>query len=633
MDDLQRYRRAVDVYWPAVDSFFDALPGDLYRQGRLLRENLAVARSTTGEFHDILRRPDDHPLLHYHLWLLDDVGIKRDDHRADVEECLFAATVFGLSLAAVQDGLRASDSFVDTSSIGLADSLSRRAGRQFAAVVDAGSPFWGTYEALWDASAATHAGGGAKAPTEARQAPFMLSGLAVLEATDRVEHSDQLLDMLTHLNAVFATRHDLLAIRRDLARGTITAPVGRMMDAAGIQQDPGGSPEAVLGSLLLSGAVDAIAPSWRGHIEEFANHAGELDLPTFERYAAHLDGLMEAIRAVLRVPSRDTPNGVATTRFEPASEPLSDTIAMTEGFLTADPTFREAWEVHRWGMADAAEVTARFPAGLVIEVLGKHGSDAADFVDDFYRQAAEKQFAYYDHPDLPYVETDTLGTMLRLFPYSKQTEWHRKTLDDFIALLDGHVAEDGRLPVWLVDQTDAGHVLLGEGCGTIEASLLCGMIGYDPDRFGPLVQRSAERLIDDFLDRGAGITVNYPRPYLLAVFADLLAALANTDPIERISAAWNQLAVQIEIEAARDRPTAMTAACLILACSHPQTAHLADETWTTTILKGQSFDGGWTGEPMFFAPNRGGETTWYTSRLVTSALCYDALSTPALEAP
>ena len=67
MDDLQRYRKAVDAYWPAVDSFFDELPGDLYRQSRLLRENMAVARSTTGEFHDILRRPHDHPLLHYHL--------------------------------------------------------------------------------------------------------------------------------------------------------------------------------------------------------------------------------------------------------------------------------------------------------------------------------------------------------------------------------------------------------------------------------------------------------------------------------------------------------------------------------------------------------------------------------------
>jgi hypothetical protein len=625
VDELQRYRNAVDAYWPAVDSFFDELPGALYRQGRLLRENMAAARSASGEFHDILRRPDDHPVLHYHLWLLDDLDVDEDDDRTALEEHLFASMIYALGLGVIRRGMRALDSFIDSRHADLAASMSKQADGHFAAAVQPDAGFWDHHRSLWDA--------GIDGPTEQRLAPFMLSGLAVLEATDRVEQSDQLLDMLNHLNAVFATRHDLLAIRRDLARGTISAPVGRMMDAAGIQQDPGGSPEAVLGSLLLSGAVDAIAPSWRGHIEEFANHAGELDLPTFERYAAHLDGMMEAIRAVLRVPSRDTPNGVATPRFEPASEPLSDAIAMAERFLTADPTFREAWEVHRWGMADAAEVTARFPAGLVIEVLGKHGSDVADLVDDFYRQAAEKQFAYYDHPDLPYVETDTLGTMLRLFPYSKQTEWHRKTLDDFIALLDGHVAEDGRLPVWLVDQTDAGHVLLGEGCGTIEASLLCGMIGYDPDRFGPLVQRSAERLIDDFLDRGAGITVNYPRPYLLAVFADLLAALANTDPIERISAAWNQLAVQIEIEAARDRPTAMTAACLILACSHPQTAHLADETWTTTVLKGQSFDGGWTGEPMFFAPNRGGETTWYTSRLVTSALCYDALSTPALEAP
>ena len=625
MDDLQRYRKAVDAYWPAVDSFFDELPGDVYRHGRLLRENMAVARSTTGEFHDILRRPHDHPLLHYHLWLLDDLGVDEDDDRTVLEEHLFAPMVYALGLAAIRRGMRASDSFIDFRHADLAASMSKQADGHFAAAVETDAGFWDHHRSLWDA--------GIDVPTEQQLAPFMLSGLAVLEAVDGAQHSGQLLEMLSHLNAVFAARHDLLTIRRDLPRGTITAPVHQMIEATGLAGETAASHEALLGSLLLSGAVDAVAPSWQGHIEEFASHAAELDLPTFERYAGHLDEMMEAVRAVLRLPSRDPPMGVATPRFEPESDPLPDAIAMAERFLTADRTFREAWEVHRWGMAGAPEVTARFPAGLVIEVLGKRGSDVGDLVDDFYRQATEKRLAYYDHPDLPYVETDTLGTMLRLFPHSKQTEWHRKVLDDFIALLEGHAAEDGRLPVWLVDPTDAGHILLGEGCGTIEANLLRGLIGYKDDRLAPLIHRSAERLLDDFLDRGAGITVNYPRPYLLAVFADLLTAVGNAEPIKQISAAWAHLAAQIEIESARDRPTAMTAACLRLACSHPETSHLTDETWTTTVLKGQSFDGGWTGEPMFFAPNRGGETTWYTSRLVTSALCYDALSTLALEAP
>ena len=54
-----------------------------------------------------------------------------------------------------------------------------------------------------------------------------------------------------------------------------------------------------------------------------------------------------------------------------------------------------------------------------------------------------------------------------------------------------------------------------------------------------------------------------------------------------------------------------------------------DPRWRTTILKGQSFDGSWIGERFAAAPNRGLAVTWYSSSLLTSALCYDALMSSA----
>ena len=616
MDELQQYREKVDAYWPQIDEYFDGLPANLYRQGRLLRENLAVAHSETGDFHDILRKPDDHPLLHYHLWLLDDLGAGEDDGRTVLELNLFAASVFGLCVAAVQRGMRASDSFIDAGYIGLSESMTRRGVGHFAAVVDTESPFWDRHRALWDTAADAAAGDDPR--TDRIQAPFLLSGLAALHATGHDDRSAGLLDMLTHLNNVLATRHDLLAVRRDLGGGAVSRPVGQMMESTGLPQSTEASAEALLGSLLLSGAVETIAPQWRADIEEYATGARQLGLPTFERYAEVLDDTMESIRVMLRVPSGVIPTGAAPPQFESASSPLPEAIAMAARFLSADPTMREAWEVHRWGMADAPEVTARFPAGLVIEVLGNHGTDVADLVDAFYQQAVDKRFAYYDHPDLPYVETDTLGTMLRLFPYSKQTGWHRRLLDEYLDLLEARVDGGNRLPVWLA-QGPADDLLLGEGCGTVEANLLRGLIEYDADRLAPLIELPAQRLIEDFRRRGAAITVNYPRPYLLAVLADLFADLGDTAP-------WEHLVDQIEIEATRARVTPLTAACLMLASSHPQTTERVDDRWATVVLKAQSFDGGWAAEPMFFAPNRGRNTTWFSSRLVTSAVCYDALT-------
>ena len=525
--------------------------------------------------------------------------------------------VHALCLAAVQRGMLATDSFIDEHYIGLADSLSRQGTRHFSAVVDADSPFWETHQGLWDAAGAAVAGGETKAP-------FMLSGLAVLEATNRREHAEALLEMLEHLNSVFAIRRDLVAIRADLARGTVTAPVRLMMETAGLGDGSPLDPETVLGTLLLAGAVDAVAPSWQPHLDAMAGIASGLGLPTFERYAEHLAGVMDAIRAVMRVPGSRLPAGVPSPIFDQTAAPLREAISMAERYLGADPTFRDAWEVHRWGMAGAPEVTARFPAGLVIEVLGKHGHDVGDLADEFYRAAGEQGFAYYDHPDLPYRETDTIGTMLRLYPYSKQTEWHRKVLDNLIGLVEAHVEPKGRVPVWLVGAGEAGHPLLGAGCATIEANLLLGLLAYDPDRFATLVTRSAERLFADFSVRGAGITVNYPRPYLLAVLASLLSELSS--PTEE---RWERVRQEIAAEAMRDRLTPQTAACLALACSYEPTEQLMDALWRNAILKAQSFDGSWAAEPMFFAPNRGGSATWFTSRLLTSAVCYDALESLA----
>ncbi len=609
MEDFARYRAAVDCYWDPVDRFFDELPGELYAQGVLLRQDLAMRWSSTGDFHDILRSPDAHPLLHCHLWLLDDLCAAGNE-RTSIERHLFAAMVFSLGLASIQHQIQAIDSFIDERWAGLGDALSRRIVVEFTEVVPGVRSFWVSYHDVWNSAADAVAAGADEPRTAARLAPFMLSGVAVFAATGRADRSSSLVATLEHLNAVLAMRHDLLAIRRDLSQETITEPVRRMIDAVGV--DDARDPDTVFGALLLAGAVDVAAASWDRDLVAFSEGARALELPTLERYGDHLAQLMEDLRSAMRIGGRSVAPKAARPAFEAASDPAAIAVDMAQRFLVTDPTFRDAWEVHRWGMAGRPEVIARFPAGLVIEVLGRCGSDVADLADDYCRLSAKQSFAYYDR--LPYQETDTIGAMLRLYPFTRQTASHRAVLDDLVARLADHVGPDGRLPVWLVDE-EASYGLMGEGCGTIEANLLRGLMAYDASGLANLIDPAFDRLAADFAERGAAITVNYTRPYLLAAMAALLQQRPH-------SAAMAALSDTIELEAQRARMTPQTAACLLLASGDG-----GDPRWDSVVLKGQSFDGSWDAEPFFFAPNRGGSATWFRSKLLTSAVCYDALAT------
>jgi hypothetical protein len=252
-------------------------------------------------------------------------------------------------------------------------------------------------------------------------------------------------------------------------------------------------------------------------------------------------------------------------------------------------------------------------------------------IDGFFLSTEDKSFAYYDHPVArPFVESDTLGLLLRLYKHSSQTERNERILGEYLELLHKRVHPDGRLPVWLMRGDQVSAKVLGEGCGTIEANLLLGLLDYQPDEHMSLVMPAAQRLLDDYGARGASINVNYPQPYTRAVLAELIDRLEILDGgIKELAAARQRLRVEISRAAQQVRLNPQEAACLIVTCSRPGLTDLVQESWAQAILRAQSFDGGWAGEPFFFAPAAGGRTMWYSSRLLTTALCFHALSMPA----
>lgn len=594
MDVFQRHRAAVDDFWPEVEAFFDGLHGELFAEGVLLQERLAMDSSPTGAVGDVLRAPHQPPVLHWHRWVLDDLEVEGD--RGRIEAALFAAAFLSYALVAA-----------DETSAGLATVLTRAVDRRFADAVPPDADFWDRYRYVWnDVWRRT------PPTTAARYAPLTLPPIAAAYAAGRGELAGTLIEVLSYLSTVLADRRDVLAMRRDLSHGIVSPAVRQMMDAADVA--PSDPPETVLGAILVTGAIDSLAPSWESATERAAKTASSHGLATFERYAHDLEAALASLSHAFRV-SGGGPSGPVPPMVAPAPD-IASTVDAARRFLLADPSFREAWEVHRWGMGGASKVTARFPSALVIEALAKHGADVAELVDDFYREAENRAFAYYDHPGLPYRETDTIGAMLRLSQYTDSAP-QRSVLDGLVAEVAAHVTPDGRLPVWLVDGVP-DVPLLGEGCGTIEVNLLRGLIVYQPNGIEPLIDRSKRRLLGVFARRGAAVSVNYPSSYLLAA----MGALLGVSPDER---GWVALRAAIEVEADADL-SPQTAACLILACSHEATDALLDPDWVGLVADAQSFDGSWLPEPMFFAPNRT-RPAWHRSRLLTSALCFDALAT------
>lgn len=624
LDTVVDYRNRIDRFWDALEIEFDSLPPNLYRQSRLVRQNLGIVYSSTGGLRDILREPDASPILHQHLWMLDDQGVPDGPPRYLAEEHLFRAAFCTLA----HDHLGEQALTGDPQPLALRGWLLRQMSAALAMVVANDSDFWTRdrrrWESYWEATLAirdpTYGSTEAELWTiqTARAAPAAAAPLAVA-ATRETSDLDQVEILLDHLGFVGMVRVEMAAMMRHLARGWVSPTVRRMASLSGMDLNQPARAEVILGEIVLGEAMEKMLEHCRSALSTAEALAGELRLPTFRSYAQQLT------TTVSRNPVRTRR---ARTESDSALPTLQSPRQMAVGFLLADPTLRESWETHRWGLLGAVETSARFPAGLILEILAGHGLDVTEMIDGFFRSTAGKHFAYYDHPAArPYIESDTLGLLLRLYKHSGRTDSHRMVLSEYLELLHKYVGPDGRLPVWLVESDQAQALVLGEGCGTIEANLLLGLLDYQPEEHMSLITPAAHRLLADYIARGVSINVNYPQSYARAVLADLLDRLQELD-FAMVEPARRRLRGETLRASQQARVTPQDAACLIWTCSRPGLADLHRESWAEIVARAQSFDGGWPSEPFFFAPAGRGRTMWYSSRLLTTALCYHALSIP-----
>ncbi|MDP9271120.1 MAG: hypothetical protein M3P14_09160, partial [Chloroflexota bacterium] len=467
--------------------------------------------------------------------------------------------------------------------------------------------------------------------------PASLVGAAATAFANRNEEAPQPAEMLHDMALAFQVLADLASMHRDLQLGRASFPIAFIARTARIPLYPSPAPEVILGAMAATGSLRPIVESALARMRSAHRAALDLDLPTFGSFLSEAEAHLEA-QLASRHSGPEPGAGSARQRYasllRQSTPALSQALLMGRGFLLADPTFRESWETHREGMLGRPEVASRFPVGLILEILTRHGMDVRHSIDEFLAFTRANGFRYYDHPRSG-VDSDTVGVFLRLLPYASPNADHDQGVSAVLDCLERNVQEIGAIPVWITGcQESEGQqsevVALGEGCGTVAAHLLLGLIPQPNAEHLAAVDTGTRRLLDRIGSLGLGANVNYPPLLALAVFFRLLRLLDLSPAGRALSGGREEAREALSAAFERSRSvsptTAQDAALLTLACHDANREDLVNPAWIVGVLKHQRFDGSWIGEPFAAAPNRGRSVSWYSSTLLTSAICYDALA-------
>ena len=648
-------RRARERHWPDVDRLLSGLPPRLFRQVKLLEYDLAIRYSESGQFRDVFLGATQVPLLSIAAWLFDDVRLPRSLERDRAEGHLFRAALLLAGSTHTIESLRDRHSFYDTNHLALVQHFSELGTLELARTIPAEAPFWTQWASISadDVEWGLELRGEEATPDLAADPQAHLRGRwsAVAKLTAhaasafarRDESAPLLADMLDNLTAAIQIRDDLATLTRDLEGGRPTYPIAVIAQAAGIPLRPWPDATEMLGAMVATGSHGTLREAALARLRLSCERSRELGLPTFtayledatvrleNRFSVTIDKAPVARAAIARRARTAAPTGRSAPTLEQA-------LAMAEGFLLADSSFSECWESHREGMFGSDLVVSRYPAGMVMEILAAHGHDMAKQIDDFQAFTVGNGFRYFDHP-WSGIDSDTVGVYLRLRSYATNRDVALAPAARVMDCVQRNVLARGRVPVWISGCEEAPDdrppVLdLGEGCGTVAAHLLLGLAALESADYREVLDIGVLDLSNRIRERGLGANVNYPPLYALATFLRLIGRLAtrsvSPDVAKGIDATRAALLDELE-RATRARViTAQHAALLISACHNAHLPSLIDPAWVSVILKKQRFDGSWSGEPFFAAPNRGRWVTWYASTILTSVLCYDALMRSSL---
>jgi hypothetical protein len=608
--------------WTLVPRYLDGLPTEFFQQAMLLTHNLGMQLADSGQFADILRRPQDYPLLDQPFWLLNDWDAGTAPECEALASGLLLATLLQFLARDIGDSLRDDVTFITDEYRPIQVHFLHSAAAQWADLFAPASPFWAHH------AAAPHL------PDKYQLGALSLAAVAVW--SNRQSDLPRLHEMHGHLADVFRVLDDLSTLLVDIRRGRISPPIQHALAAIRAEAGAPLTYEFVMGALILTGTLKTIIQECRARLESARALAVELTLPTFIQHCDALQTTLGQVQGIFSLRPQPMP-GALRGFFLPAHDLRAHVLRKAESFLLAEPTFREAWEEQRCTFPHVPNLSGRaFPSALILDVLSQAGHDISAQVDALFEIYLNNGFGYYSEPGWTTPDADDLAFAVRLHRFASRPDACAAHLKTPLRWMRENQLLGGQIPVWFFKNdfptpVSPFSVHYGGECATVEANLLLSLAAYDWHTYQDVIEPCAHSWCERWLSVGLGATGHYTPLFSLWTSLELTAALRlharDTSLRQKLDAVSDRLLTRLQTEAQPPNLPPQDAAFLILSSLRANDPRLPlDPRWLTPLYKSQQFDGSWPGEPIYVVPTgRGLTTSWHKSRTITTAFCYHAL--------
>lgn len=469
-----------------------------------------------------------------------------------------------------------------------------------------------------------------------RFAPLATVLACAAQRADRAEILPEFLPLFAQAASLFELGRELTTIHQDLSRGHCTAPIALLLlGMGGLDETRALDVDRAAAAIVLTRTLAELADHAVARTQALRERLRELGLVHVLIALEALDHPFLAVRDLYAGAAKPTSDPRRTTFAVSHRPQLEIVLRAAQGFLAADPSYREAIEEYRWGFLGLPELQSKvFPIGIILENRSEAGDDCAPEISALFETYAAGRFHYFEQASSLPFDADSCALMLRLVDRAADPQRARALMQTPLAWLLANIGADGEVPVFMIDGVDAGDGRRyieshGTRCGVVQAAVILGLTRFDPDAHEQLIERMLVRLHDMVDVEGAGCLWYYDLPYGAYQLFATCAAVRDAGRWPQLDACLHGIETRmLELVGAQrglGAPSGQTAALLWIASSFPAAQSLRNLAWVERLLRTQRASGAWPSSPFFSGPNRGNLWDWYESRLVSSSFAYRAL--------
>lgn len=643
-----------------AEQYFKNLPPSLNELGGHVRVYLGNWCYPSGTLKDfILENHHDYPVIDLPLWLFDDLEIPNNEIRKVPEKNIFLSSFFYSSLMLLNELIINKNSLIECDFVLLSNSIQNKAISYLYDIFPKDSimkkysqEFLESYldAKLWHRKYHnTRFGRYFEKDINKLGDLWALIKIPVLASAligEKEELIPLLLKMIDELNIIIQIKQEISGIKKDLICGNFTYPIVSLILDSRLDPNKIYEPEEILGNILFSGTIPRLVRECLERLKNCLNISEELKL---ERYTSYLKDLECSFLELLSIFPRKKIKIVKPFNVEGEGKykinyekDFQKSLKMAELYILSDRTFKESWEVHRWGFLNEPTLTGQnFPSGVIIENMCSTGIKLLDEITFLYENYSKNDLHYFNEKCPLAPDSDTLGLMIRLYLYSNKKNVHKALIERHLRWMLSNVEESGKVPVWLLKGIDPDvkrdyfDLISGSDCIGVHANLILGLIMYDYSRFKDLIEKLLKYQLNVFNNKCMGIPTFYKPLFWYFTLSEIIKNLREKNLSGHITSliadSINKLAEKTENNINFVNLSPMDSAFLIMICRNLNLDGLLKPFLKDKIIQTQRFDGAWEAEPFYSLPTIGNVIGWHSSRLITSSFCYRAIKRLGVE--